>query len=274
MDDSSIATGQVLGFVAQDIVVPAMPGSHFTSDGNLIEIVGGGADFWSISDQGYIATKTVTGDFDLRMRVQALSAANTVTKAGIMARETTSSDSRGLHVTVNPVPPGRDQTQFAYRHTTAGTTATVGTNGLNAGVPNAWMRLVRLGDTFTGFRSSDGVNWVELGSTNTVFPASMEVGFGITSHDNSRTATGLVSNITIDQAPAQSHVVDLTYGAAGFSGAIQTQNGVTYQVEYKEDLGAATWTPLMTIAGDGTVKSFGDNDTSRPMRFYRIVIVP
>lgn len=273
-DDSSIAAGAVLGFIPQDIGMPALPGSHFTSDGNLIEIVGGGADIWGNSDQGYIATKTVSGDFDLRMRVNALSAPNTITKAVILARETTNSDSRGLHVSVNPVPPGRDQTQFGYRHTTAGTTVAVGTNGLNAGVPNAWVRLVRSGSTFTGFRSSNGVDWVQLGVTNTVFPASMEVGFGITAHDNTRTATGLVSNITIDQAPAQSPVVNMSYGLGGFSGAIQTQSGVTYQLQYKEDLGAATWTPLATINGDGTVKPLGDADTSRPMRFYRIVILP
>jgi uncharacterized repeat protein (TIGR01451 family) len=396
IDDSTIGTGVVLGYTAQDIGAVGVAGSHFTSDGSSIEIVGSGTDIWGAADQGYMATKTVSGDFDVRIRVDSLTRPDNITKAVVVARETTSTDSRAIHVSLNP-PNGRNQTEMGLRSVIAGTTASIGTPYVGS---NSWIRISRLGDTFTGYRSIDGLNWSIIGATNVVFPASMEVGFGITAHTNTLLATGIVSNVRIDQsfvdlqlgltaAPADTVAVgnNVTYtigvfnagaapavgavitdvlpagmtfvsatsssgscsnvggtvtcnvgtiipsgqasvtivatattaglatnrasiassildtdpsnnsnivvvnvtsgpvqqpitgfgfqtGGTSFGGSIQTQPGVTYQVQYKDDLNAATWTLLQTIDGDGAVKPFSDPAPTASSRFYRIIIVP
>ena len=59
-----------------------------------------------------------------------------------------------------------------------------------------------------------------------------------------------------------------------FGGSIQTQPGVTYEVQYKDDLSAANWTLLQTINGDGTVKTFSDPAPAAISRYYRIIVVP
>jgi hypothetical protein len=88
--------------------------------------------------------------------------------------------------------------------------------------------------------------------------------------NNSATAT-----VTINEAPAQSPITNYSYtpgAGGGFTASIQTQNGVTYRLESKDDLNAAQWSLRQTISGDGTVKTFTDANPGVPARFYRITL--
>jgi uncharacterized repeat protein (TIGR01451 family) len=60
-----------------------------------------------------------------------------------------------------------------------------------------------------------------------------------------------------------------TGGGPSFSGAISTAAGLTYIVEYKDNLTDENWSPLTLIEGDGTVKPFTDAGPLPPNRFYR-----
>ncbi len=190
----------VLGFAAGDIGGPVAPGTHVTFDNQLIEMNGGGADFWTTADQGYIATKPITGDFDVRVRVNSLTRPDNVAKAALFARESTAADSAGLHVSVNPPAPGRNQIEMTLRPTTASNSVIVGASFVPAGIPNAWMRLTRSGSIFTGYRSTNGTDWIPLGVTNRVFATTLQVGLGITAHTNGGLiATGTFSGLTLTQ---------------------------------------------------------------------------
>jgi hypothetical protein len=51
--------------------------------------------------------------------------------------------------------------------------------------------------------------------------------------------------------------------------------GQTYQLEYKDDLAAATWTPLGTpLIGTGAVLSIANDLTQSSQRFYRLSLLP
>jgi hypothetical protein len=263
-----------LGFTTGDIGGPAFAGSHFSCDGDTVEVVGGGADYWGAADQAYLVTRMTSGDFDASIRVNSLVGSNAITKAVLVARESLSADSRGLHVSVNPPPPGRNQTEMGVRLTTGGATTAVGSSFVPAGVPNAWMRIRRTGDIFTGYRSTNGVDWIQLGQTTVSFPPDMVVGFGVTAHDTNLLATGILSGFRTSQPVSRAPIVRPTYSAGnGFSAAIQTQNGVTYAIQYKTDLATQGWTTLQPpFVGDGTVKTFNDPAPADPIRFYRVVI--
>jgi uncharacterized repeat protein (TIGR01451 family) len=187
-----------LGYTAQDIGGPVQPGSHFTSDNQFIEIVGGGADIWDKSDQGYFATKAQSGNFDARIRVNSLTGPHSISKVALVARESTNADSRNFHVSINPPAPARNQVEVGYR-------ADNGTNTVQIGffVPannsNGWLRLTRIGNTFTGYRSTNGVDWYFIGQTNTTFPAALQLGFAITAHTNGvgLRAIGVVSELSV-----------------------------------------------------------------------------
>jgi uncharacterized repeat protein (TIGR01451 family) len=89
---------------------------------------------------------------------------------------------------------------MGLRAGTSNVTAAVGTNVSPSGIPNAWLRIRRVGDTFTGYHSANGSNWVQIGQTNQSFPSGMVIGFGITAHDNAIKATGSFSSFSVDRS--------------------------------------------------------------------------
>jgi uncharacterized repeat protein (TIGR01451 family) len=97
-------------------------------------------------------------------------------------------------------------------------------------------------------------------ATITAFPLDMNLA------DNTATVV-----VTVNPGAAQSPIVNFGFTGGVFGGAIQTQNGTTYTVQYKDDLNAVNWSTLTTIIGDGSVKTFSDPGPTVPMRFYRIV---
>jgi hypothetical protein len=276
----------VQGFTAGDIGGPLSPGTHFTTDNQLIEIIGGGADFWTAADQGYLATKPLVGDFDVRVRVNSLTRPDNIAKAAILARESLDANSRGLHVSANPPPPGRNQMEMALRATTAANTAIVGASFIPAGIPNAWLRLTRVGPIFTGYRSTNGTDWVALGITNQVFNPTMFVGLGVTAHTNGiQTATAVFDKFTINQ-----QVITILSGAGYTNGvffaSFNSASGTSYEVQYRHDLPPAPcvdllpcpgpdptpWATLTTLPGTGGVITFTDPNPAPDRRFYRIIL--
>ena len=195
--ESSSGTNTVMGLTAQDIGTPAFTGTNYVCDGNTIELVGSGADIWGTADQFHLASKSANGDFDARVRVVSLRGANAITKAALMVRETADPGSRTLHLSVNPVPPGRDQFQPGVRDVTGGGYAYWGTNYVPSAIPNAWLRITRIGDTFQGYRSTNGVDWILMAQTNQTYPTAVLVGLGVTAHDNTLLATGAFSGFSV-----------------------------------------------------------------------------
>jgi hypothetical protein len=58
--------------------------------------------------------------------------------------------------------------------------------------------LVRAGSTFTGFYSSDGLNWTQIGTTQTVLLANnADAGLAVTANDNTQLATAVFANVSL-----------------------------------------------------------------------------
>jgi hypothetical protein len=274
----------VAGFSTGDIGNPLRQGSHYTCDNETVELVGGGTDIWNAADQFQFAWKSFAGDFDAKVRVTSLAGANAITKAGIVARESTNAGSAGLHVTVNPLPPGRDLAQMSLRLTENAISATVGSNIAPGAIPNAWLRLQRVGTVFTGYHSTNGSNWIIMGQTNVPLASPLLLGLGLSAHDTNLLATGIFSNFRVSGPVTEIVLTGATYSNGTFSASFQSAAGVNYQVQYRTNLppqcvgcppDPETWQPLLTIPGDGTVKTFTDPTVPLPdRRFYRVAIVP
>jgi fibronectin type 3 domain-containing protein len=265
-------TNTVAGWFAGDVGSPGLLGHHFSCDLDEIEIVGGGADVWSASDQFYLISRFHTGDFDARVRVVSLMGSNAITKAVLVARESNDANARAYHISVNPTPPGRNQIELGLRSTLGGTTASWGATYTPANIPNVWLRITRVGDTFTGYRSTNGATWVPMGTNTLAMPASMAVGIGVTAHDNSLIATGAFSNFTLTGGlPPQPIITNLGFGGAGqFNLSFVAQVGVSYRIEYKNDLSDPAWTLLTTVMGAGATANISDPGATTNRRFYRV----
>jgi hypothetical protein len=190
---NSSVTGGVQKLTPRDIGAPVGPGSSLTFTNNEIDVVAGGTNIWGNADQGHAAIGQRSGDFDIWARLDSLSRvpldSDNITRAGLVIRETLNPDSRNVHYFAEPPTQtgGRDIYDAGQRPATAQQTVAWSggngnTNGLPAGIPNAWIRIKRVGDIFTAYRSSNGVDWIEttrhtMGFSNTVY-----VGLAATAH--------------------------------------------------------------------------------------------
>jgi uncharacterized repeat protein (TIGR01451 family) len=207
------ATGTVKGFTALDVGGPTAAGSSFGCREGEIEVVAGGGDIWNNSDQGHLTLTPRNGDFDVRVRVESLlrTSADTITKAGLMIRETLEPGSRTLHALVNPPlwDGGRDLAEGGARMAFGGTTAawTYNTNlavgtGDEPSIPNAWVRVTRDGNTYRAYGSRDGLAWKTFATTHNTFSNTVYIGLATSAHNNGAPPTlAKYRNVYIPDVP-------------------------------------------------------------------------
>jgi autotransporter-associated beta strand protein len=207
------------------------------ANGESYTVVGGGNDIWDNHDQFTFCYTELCGDFDVKVRVDSLTANAPFSKAGLMVRESLAEDSRMLfeRVTPPPVPTcaeaanGANNVRFSYR--TGRHINDANGNGdrfnddTNDGrhedgtgspaYPNAWIRLVRQGQLISGYHGTDGVNWTlsafqHTGSGNWInppdllpFPSKVLLGLAVSRQSGPRpdcaTATAQFRDLTLER---------------------------------------------------------------------------
>jgi fibronectin type 3 domain-containing protein/regulation of enolase protein 1 (concanavalin A-like superfamily) len=186
-------------YAGDDVGRPTPAGSTTTVvDGKAYDDTAGGADIIGTADEFHFAHRQRAGDFDVRVRVQSLTAAHDWTKAGLMARESLSESSRNVFVMATP---GASGYRMSSRFSDGGTTLATGTGIVS--YPSTWVRLKRQGNVFTGYRSTDGINWQLVGSRNISLPDTVHFGMAVTSHNTGKTATAQFRDLSdVPPAPA------------------------------------------------------------------------
>ena len=161
------------------------------------DLISGGSQNWNNYDEDTFVYEPITGDFDRVVRVEYQDPSSYWARAGIMARKTVDEGvtrdqvvtggymmGQAMIVRVNPTTiwdgtAGNNNHEWVWRDTDGGNYSSSGGGGVPT-YPNAWIRLQRTGQTFTGFRSSDGSTWVNIGThtfpVDTPLPNSVFVG--------------------------------------------------------------------------------------------------
>ncbi len=176
MGEPGLILGAVLDLVVEDIGNPLEAGSGFSTGAGSIEVVAGGLHTWDNSDSFNFIHTARTGDFDVRVRVDSAQQIGTPggdPKAALMARENNTPGSP--NVSLNVVST-RGYIEYLYRPTQdGGTTEFNPSTSAGLAFPQ-WIRLQRVGDTFTSLRSSNGVDWVQISFGDVVMPPTILVG--------------------------------------------------------------------------------------------------
>src|SRR5206468_3098963 len=60
-----------------------------------------------------------------------------------------------------------------------------------------WLKLVRQGSTFTGYRSDDGVNWIVIGSDTVAMNATVLIGLCDSSANNTTLGSATIDNVSL-----------------------------------------------------------------------------
>ncbi|GAA4562545.1 ABC transporter permease subunit [Planotetraspora kaengkrachanensis] len=190
--------GWVIGMLAAALVVVLLgllsaSGNHSSCDSGPVETscpaVPVGPDGEAVADAFTFMHRPLAGDGAITVRVTSLTGIITYpppdhdeivpgvvpwAKAGIMVKESTRQGTAYAAVMVTGAHGVRMQHDFTQD--TAGRPG-----GVTAESPR-WLRLVRSGDTLTGYESADGTSWTEVGTARPAgLPSTIQVGLFVTS---------------------------------------------------------------------------------------------
>jgi hypothetical protein len=183
-----------LGDTLVDANIGITGGTH-TSNAGTETITAAGADIYATSDQFFFAFKTVTDNATITARVTGLSPTDVYSKAGLMFRADASQGAANAMVTMTP-NQGAKGASFQYRQTAGAATTSSFVTG--KAIP-MYLKLVRVGTLYTGYVSTDGVNWgAAIGSATVsgIGPSAL-VGLAVTSHNASASTTATFTNVTL-----------------------------------------------------------------------------
>jgi len=154
--------------------------ANASSSGGL-DTVAAGPGGVAVNDSFYFVHRALAGNGSITVRVTSLTdgafpglkegtvAAQPWAKAGIILKDGTQPGS--AYAAVMATPGHGVRMQYDFTHDTAGLPGAV-----SAASPR-WLRLVRSGDTVTGYDSADGSHWAMIGSaTLTGLPSSVQAG--------------------------------------------------------------------------------------------------
>jgi len=179
-------------------------GSASLSSGTYT-LTGSGIDVWGTADSFQYAWRAVSGDCTLIARVASLQDNDAWAKAGLMIRETLQFDAANTLAALT----AQNGTLLSWRAATSGSSSSAGSSG---SAP-CWLKLVRAGNTFTGYRGSTTNNWTQIGAATIPMAATVFVGLAVTAHNNLQTNTSTFDSLSVScQPPAAPAALAATPG--------------------------------------------------------------
>ena len=183
-------------------------------------------------------------------RVGSITNTGAAAKAGVMLRDSTDPSAMFADVVETP----GDGVAFQWRSAPGAQPGQAIISGVT--VPQ-WVELERVGNSFLGFYSGDGVNWTQLGSSQTVPMSSNALaGLAVTAVTNAQLNTATFSNVSWSSLAAPTLVQAAT--------AVSPVDGVTANLTAlaTDQTGSSnltyTWSVIgtppgsVTFSGDGT----------------------
>jgi len=251
-------------WLTQDIGSVGLAGSASYSN-SVFFVTGSGADIWNTADAFRFVYVRVTGNCTMIARVTSVQNIDPWSKAGVMIRETLVANADNAYIAVTS---GNGVT-WQTRSSTGGSTVNSATGSL---IAPYWVKLVRSGNTFTGYRSPDGVTWTQQGTATIAMASTAYVGLAVTAHNNSSLCTATFDNVngpgwanpTPPAVPANlaatvtNWSVDLTWAASGAATCYNVKRAVTYGGPY-------------TVIANVTTTNYTDATAANNTSYYYVV---
>ncbi|MCK5686205.1 DUF2341 domain-containing protein, partial [bacterium] len=172
----------------QDIGDIGATGS-FDESGGTYTVNGSGADIWGTEDAFHYGYHELTGDGEIIARVVSMTDNNSWAKAGVMMRESLDKGSRHAFMCISY----SNGASFQRRSSIGGDSSNTTTPGYSCPY---WVKLVRNGTTFTGYRSVDGLNWTSVGADTINMASTIKIGLAVTSHEKGTIQTSVFDNVS------------------------------------------------------------------------------
>jgi autotransporter-associated beta strand protein len=172
-----------------DIGAPTQVGSYSIS--NWTFTVKGAGPLGSTSDKFRFVYQAMSGTTGMFMaRISSLGTTSTSARVGVMIRSGTAADAQYAFMGVTGAGAFKFQTRKTAKSNTSTSTGGTGT------APDLWVKVVRSGNSFSGYSSSDGQNWSQVGSTATiVMTGTINVGIAEASNSQNTLITSVFDNV-------------------------------------------------------------------------------
>jgi len=241
---------------------------------------GAGEDIQGSADGFHLVHQPLVGDGQIIARVLSLQNTSPAAEAGVMLRENLDLGSTHVFMAV------RQSGGAVFRRRLA--TYDDSRENQGAGEIPCWLRLMRMGNTFIGHVSTNGVNWELVWYTTLDMPNQVEVGLAVCSHRYAVLNTATFDNVSVGSLtpltgewplPAPQFIfggeplnVDEMQRVGGFKVLIGGNVGERYAVEASTNL--EVWPAVATLTNLYSVVDY--LDTAAPSygyRFYRVHVV-
>ncbi|MEY3275268.1 MAG: hypothetical protein RL153_533 [Verrucomicrobiota bacterium] len=176
-----------------------------------------GRDIWGNNDSFHYLYRSVSGDFDVAVKIESTTSTDSWARNSIMLRETLAADSYHVSVGATPLDPSRG----FYAHfrgplllngdpndawnTSFWNNGTPNGPAINAPVPYAalpvWVRLQRQGNKFTAYRSTDGRTWLHFGQVESALASDALLGLATSRVTFTRYADFGTTPVIVDPGP-------------------------------------------------------------------------
>src|SRR5438309_7933896 len=214
----------------QDVGQVGIAGSATFTNGTFT-VKGAGSQVWGTADSFHFAYQVLSGNGTIVARVVSVNP--TSATPGIMIRDSLNPNAMsafGAYYASNAY--------LNYRSTTGGNTSQ---SSAAAGSLPYWLKLSRSGSTLSAYTSADGVNWVAIGSPQTInMGQNVYIGLALCSNNTSTLATATFDNVSVTSivAPPPTYTLSaspsslsIPQGASGASTiSVTPQNGFTGSV--------------------------------------------
>ena len=262
---AQIGSNSGFPWMTQDVGAVGLTGSA-TFRGSVFTAAGSGSDIWGAADAFRFVYVTNSGDCTIVARVASVQNIDPWSKAGVMIRESLATNAANAFIAVTP----SNGVTWQDRSTTGGNTVNTATPSLTAPY---WVKLVRSGNTFTGYRSPDGTNWTQQGTATFTMASTAYVGLVLTSHNNSTLCNATFDNVTAPGWPiAQNPVPGGLAAAAVSSSQINlVWNTFTNAASYKVKRSLTNGGPYAVVATGVTATNYPDSGLNAGTVYYYVV---
>jgi len=173
------------------------PASFLESPAGTITMSAWGNDIYGTADQCRLVYKQLTGDGAIIAKVESIGNSDPWAKGGVMIRENLEPGARFAIICATPSNGVRFQARLLN---SAGATSDtiLGPPAEQIALQTpVWVKLERSGSNFSGFYSTDGINWTAMSWNPQMInmPGSPCIGLALTSHNVNVPTTAVFSNI-------------------------------------------------------------------------------
>lgn len=160
----------------------------YDSSSDAFTVNGAGNGYGTGGDILGYAYMSQSGNTEIIARIVSI-ASGSGAAGSVMMRESLDAGSVCAMVTVL----SGSSVQFGYRGVMSGAVSII--SGITSTAPT-WVRLARNGSVFTGYQSSDGVNWTVIGSGSFAMADNFSVGMAVSSGTAGTLGTGVFDHVS------------------------------------------------------------------------------